>query len=105
MTPYIIGFLFIALIALLVIGGDKKLRLKIKSKNGGNFIAEKKDDSRGNAFLDWFYYDENGKSSEDEKVKMMIFEAFGDEDWYGDYEFYTKATSEVKENDRTSEVV
>jgi len=96
MTPYIIAILFATIIFLLVLGGGKKLRLKIKSIKGGEpFTVEKKGSSKGNNFLDWFYYDADGKSIEDENLKKMIFEAFSDEDWYGAYEFYTKADSTV----------
>ncbi len=85
-----------------MIGGNKKLRLKIKSSSNGEiYIAEKKDKTRGVNFLDWFYFDSNGKSIEDEKLKMIIFEAFGEEDWYGAYEFYVK--SEIVENSQQSE--
>jgi hypothetical protein len=96
MIPYIITILFATIIFLLVIGGGKKLRLKVKSASGGKpFTAEKKGTSKGNYFLDWFYYDSDGKSIEDENLKKIIFEAFSDEDWYGAYEFYTKADSNI----------
>ena len=96
MTPYIITILFGIIISLLILGGGKKLKLKIKSvKDGESFTVEKKESAKGNVFLDWFYYDANGKSIEDENLKKMIFEAFSDEDWYGAYEFYTKAESKV----------
>jgi len=103
MESYIFIILFTALIAILIIGGGKKLRIKIKSSSGGYFIAEKKDKSRGKNFLDWFYYDCNGKAIEDEKLKMMLFEAFSEEDWYGDYEFYIKSDLVKKEIEEPAE--
>ena len=97
MTPYILTILFAAFVTVIFIGGGKKLKLKVKSIGSKEtFTAEKKGTSRGNTFLDWFYYDSDGKSIEDENLKKMIFEAFSDEDWYGDYEFYTKAKGVVK---------
>lgn len=88
--------LFAGLVSILVFAGKGKLKLKIKSlKSGESFTAEKKVSLKGNRFLDWFYYDEDGKSIEDETLKLEIFEAFGNEDWYGDYKFYTNA--ETKE--------
>lgn len=98
--------LFAGLISTLVFGGNtKKLKLKIKSiKSGEDFIAEKKESVKGNKFLDWFYYDEDGKSIEDESLKLEIFEAFGNEDWYGDYKFYTNAkTKEENEKFQSSQ--
>lgn len=98
MEPYIITFLFTMIIVLLIIGGKNKLILKIKSiTSGETFTVEKKKKSNGNSFIDWFYFDEDGKSIKDENLKKMIFEAFCEEDWYGDYEFYTKAESKVEE--------
>ena len=92
--------LFAILVSILIFGNDnQRLSVNVKSlKSGENFIVEKRVNSKGNEFLDWFYYDENGNKIEDEKLKLMIFEAFGDEDWYGDYEFYTNAeTKEEKD--------
>jgi hypothetical protein len=101
MISYIIAGLFITLIVVLVIGGDHNLRLRVKSTDTKEtYTAEKKKDARGNSFLDWFYYDEEGENIEDENLKKMIFEAFSDEDWYGDYEFYT-STGKVKEVETT----
>ena len=91
---YIIVFLLLgaALVSVLVLTNKVTLKIKIKSINSGeDFTAEKKNSVKGNKFLDWFYYDEDGKSIEDDALKLKIFEAFGNEDWYGDYEFYTNA--------------
>lgn len=99
---YIIAALFLTILGVLFLGGDHKLKLKVRSvSNDESFIVEKKNEANGNSFLDWFYYDENGNKIEDENLKKMIFEAFSDEDWYGDYEFYTKANT--KEAIETSE--
>lgn len=101
MTPYIITILFASIIFLLLIDNGRKLKLRIKSRSGGEpFTVEKKVTSKGNSFLDWFYYDSDGKSIEDENLKKMIFEAFADEDWYGAYEFYTKAESKGKSDSK-----
>lgn len=95
---YIIASLFLALIAILFLGGKYTLTLKVKnSTNNESFVVEKKTNASGNNFLDWFYYDENGKEIKDENIKMMIFEAFSEEDWYGDYEFYTKVENKTLE--------
>lgn len=103
MVSYIIGGLFITTLAILWVSGNHKLRIKVKSiEDEETYIAEKKKDVRGNNFLDWFYYDEDGESIKDENLKKMIFEAFSDEDWYGAYEFYTK-TSEAKKVEKTEE--
>lgn len=92
MESYIFIILFTLFITILFIGGNKRLRVKVKSiSNGEIYIAEKKSKTSGNNFLDWFYFDSKGNEIENEKLKLLIFEAFGNEDWYGDYEFYIKS--------------
>lgn len=91
MEYYIITILFISLLFISLFYSGKKLRLKIKSIGGKTYTAEKKDKKMGNSFLDWFYYDEGGNDIEDDNLKKLIFSSFGGEDWYGAYEFYTKA--------------
>lgn len=95
MIVFLISITLIVLI--FIFGGSRKLKLKVKSINSGEtFTVERKDKSRGNEFLDWFYYDEGGNLIEDENLKKSIFEAFSDEDWYADYEFYTNVKNQTK---------
>lgn len=97
-TTYIIVSISFALIGILLLNGTYKLKLNVKNLNTKeSFIVEKKTSSTGNNFLDWFYYDEKGIEIKDETLKKLIFEAFSEEDWYGDYEFYTKAKSTALE--------
>lgn len=92
MESYIFIGLFTLFLIVLFIGGNSRLKVKIKSISSGEiYFAEKKSKTRGNNFLDWFYFDSKGNKIENEKLKQLIFEAFGNEDWYGDYEFYIKS--------------
>jgi hypothetical protein len=87
-TLYVIGFLVLFFGMIMVfMSGDKDILVKIKAKSGKIYTAKKNKKSKNHNFLDWWYYDENGKDIEDEELKKLIYEAFYDEDWYGDYEF------------------
>lgn len=99
---YIIAGLFALTIGVLLLGGNHNLKLRVKSLQTKEvYTAEKKNSANGNSFLDWFYYDEKGNQIKDENLKKMIFEAFSNEDWYGDYEFYTnsKVEKEVRKTE------
>lgn len=105
MESFIFIILFTLFVVVLLIGGNHNLMIKVKSISSGEiYSAVKKPRTNGNNFIDWFYFDSNGNKIENEKLKLLIFEAFGNEDWYGDYEFYMKSDSlEVEQGQ--SEVV
>ena len=80
---------FGTLILKLIFSGKKNVSLEIKSTSDGKtYVANRKDKVRGNNLLDWIFKDEGGNEIEDEELKKLLFEAFSDEDWHGDYDFY-----------------
>ena len=94
-TYYFIVFLVLFFgFMMVLVSGNKDILVKIKSlKNGKIYTAKKDKKSKTQTFLDWFYFDEDGNEIENNDLKKLIFEAFYDEDWYGEYDFIVNDSS------------
>jgi uncharacterized membrane protein YgcG len=87
------------LLAVLVVGAlfltmgktEKGLTVRVKSKSRNtNYKAVRKPGMTGRLANHWDYYDEDDTLIEDLILIDLLFDAFAEEDWYGDYDYYVE---------------
>ena len=84
---------------------NSKYGVKMNTKGISRlYMAKKNRNTNGYDIEDWKFYDDNGDSITDNKLKTIIFGSFVNEDWYGDLTFFANDVTYLESDKKNNTI-